>query len=316
MLQIDIINVGDGDAILIQDFSGTAPFRMLIDCGRHHIESYEGSKRQYAIDYLYKSGISEIDLLVLSHMHTDHFGGCLLMLPHIRFKKAFVNYLPSMDEWKRTIAPESSTKSVTGLYADFNLYRDVLAGLLGQGCNVAEVQQTMQLQPTPQLLATIYAPPPSLIQRYRHTLNQLAQGEQLPNELLHTVSKDRNNSSLMVFLSYAGKTIFLPGDNYAAYLETTPLPRADVLKLPHHGDEKSLSFKMLEMIAPDTAAISCRSNIKEGKNRPDQAIVEMLQQHCALFCTENRELPALPAATHDTIRIVVSENGALLVQPT
>ena len=76
MLQVDFINVGDGDAILLQDFAPETPYRMLVDCGRGLIEYHSGSRQQYAVNCLMRRGIRELDLLVITHMHNDHFGGC------------------------------------------------------------------------------------------------------------------------------------------------------------------------------------------------------------------------------------------------
>jgi len=73
-LKIDVIDVGHGDSILI-----TTPNNkhILIDTGDKY---YQGDKisdagEQTIIPYLLKQGIKKIDLIVLTHMDSDHIGG-------------------------------------------------------------------------------------------------------------------------------------------------------------------------------------------------------------------------------------------------
>lgn len=62
LLVVDVLDVGQGDAILIRSPEGRTA---LIDAGL--------SKN--IVDRLEERGISEIDLVVVSHPHTDHYGG-------------------------------------------------------------------------------------------------------------------------------------------------------------------------------------------------------------------------------------------------
>ena len=48
MLELHFINVGDGDAILIEDRNGGDVFRMLVDAGRRAPDAYPGSPRRTA----------------------------------------------------------------------------------------------------------------------------------------------------------------------------------------------------------------------------------------------------------------------------
>ncbi len=62
--KVHFVNVGHGDAILIQSNQQN----ILIDGGKEiHNDT--------VVDYLKKSGVEKIDLLIVSHMDPDHIGG-------------------------------------------------------------------------------------------------------------------------------------------------------------------------------------------------------------------------------------------------
>ncbi len=77
-LIITILDVGQGDSILIESPSGK---RMLIDGG----ESKMGQK--VVVPFLRKQGIKELDLVVLTHPHEDHLGGLPAVLENIKVKR-------------------------------------------------------------------------------------------------------------------------------------------------------------------------------------------------------------------------------------
>ncbi len=69
-LRVHFIDVGQGDCSLIQCPDGST---ILIDGGR--IWTYP-----FLIDYLKNAGVEKIDLLVVSHPHSDHYGGLIKVL--------------------------------------------------------------------------------------------------------------------------------------------------------------------------------------------------------------------------------------------
>lgn len=70
--QVHIVDVGQGDCTLIKQGDGYA----LIDAG----ERIQGEK---VVHYLQSIGVTKLDYIVLTHMHTDHMGGILAVLENI-----------------------------------------------------------------------------------------------------------------------------------------------------------------------------------------------------------------------------------------
>ncbi|NLA84023.1 MAG: MBL fold metallo-hydrolase [Clostridiales bacterium] len=93
---VHYIDVGQGDSILVQAPS----FNMLID---------GGNRDNSAVNYIKKQGISELDLVISTHPHSDHIGGLINVLEEINVKevidpavvhttKTFEDYLTLIDE--------------------------------------------------------------------------------------------------------------------------------------------------------------------------------------------------------------------------
>lgn len=83
-MEIAFINVGYGDAILIQAHG----FTMLLDGGSAMASEFDRfAHRIRAADYLERVGISHIDLLVISHIHEDHVCGLERILEQIPLRE-------------------------------------------------------------------------------------------------------------------------------------------------------------------------------------------------------------------------------------
>lgn len=309
MLKLDFINVGDGDAILARlERPGREDYVILVDCGRPHVEFTKGSKRRHAVNYLMKEGIGHIDLMVLTHLHFDHMGGALTILHHFLVKRLVALYLPP--EGARWIfAPECDEKTIVGLCDALNLFRNVVSFAQERGCACKKAVAGLESL-TEALDMTVFLPDVDLIQRQRQAFDALYQGERPLHDELYTVSKERNCSSLIVRLDYAGRSVLLTGDSYASYWEDSGQRRCDILKLPHHGDEKSMTESLIWRLAPDYAVVSCQNDTSPKKERPDAFVIDMVQKYVpTVLCTENRELPSLPASTHEAVRFVIEGNG-------
>ena len=69
-LTVSVIDVGQGDSILVESPSGKT---MLIDAGPKYKKGDAG--RRYVLPFLHKKGINKLDIVVLTHPHDDHVGG-------------------------------------------------------------------------------------------------------------------------------------------------------------------------------------------------------------------------------------------------
>ena len=78
MLRLHFINVGDGDAILVEELREGSAFRMLVDTGREDVGGEPGSLRRTAAEYLAELNASVFVMdsghVILSALPPEKFG--------------------------------------------------------------------------------------------------------------------------------------------------------------------------------------------------------------------------------------------------
>lgn len=312
MLEVFFCNVGDGDAILIREFrEGLPEYTVLVDCGRPFLEPREGSLRKEAICFLKARGVERIDRMYLTHLHIDHIGGAQRILNTIKTDRLEALYLPPEGALWIPQSFTSGDKTQNGIRWMLNIFRDVTETAKATGCSVHTVRAGTE-QLTSRLSVMTILPKPEITERQRFAFDALYRGEAIDDDETYKAAKQRNLSSLMLLFSYAGRRILITGDRYAADWEDEPVWSIDVVKLPHHGDPKSMTAALLAKLSPSIAVISCQSDPRNGKDRPNAQIVSMLQEKVPdVLCTENRPLPTLAESTHNGIRIEIDDSGAI-----
>lgn len=314
MLELLVCNVGDGDAVLVRQRRENAPdYVMLVDCGRPCLECVPGSKRQEAIYHLKREGVDHIDLMLLTHLHIDHIGGALNILRHYPVKKLVALYLPPKDR-KWITPPDSDVKAVVGLCHMLNLFADVTDEVVRCG-GVCEAATAGEVQLTRALSLTTYLPDKDLAARQKALFDTLYAGGAPDPDEWYRVSKERNCGSLIQLLTYGGRRFLLTGDAYASCWENLPIPACDVVKLPHHGDEKSMTEPLITRLSPAYAVVSCQNDTSAKKDRPNARVIAFVQAHVPhVVCTENKELPTLKKSAHPFVRFTVTGDGTLTCQ--
>lgn len=312
MLEVFFCNVGDGDAILLTEhLPGGQKYNVLVDAGRPCLEPADGSLRKEAVYYLLKRNIQHLDLMILTHLHIDHIGGMSRIIKNIRTDRICVLTVPPQNSLPIMPSFRSTEKRVNGLLQLLNLFRELIAEAESQGCRVeTAVPGTVSL--TDRLSMTTYLPDQELVVRQKKVFDALYLHKDTNYRECYRVAEDRNLSSLMNRFSYAGRNILLTGDRYASDWESIPIPACDIVKLPHHGDPKSMTESLIRKLAPQYAVISCQNDPAARKDRPNAEIVSMMQKYVPhILCTENKSLPTLKASTHNGILFRIKTDGTI-----
>ena len=312
MLEVFFCNVGDGDAVLLQEHrEGLPDYTVLVDAGRPYLEPKQDSLRKEAIYYLKARGVSRIDRMYLSHLHIDHIGGALRIVNAIPVDRMLALRFPPEDAGWIMPSFTSVDKTTNGLVQMLNIFRDLIEAARRRGTALESVETGTEAL-TDRLSVTAILPRQAVIERQARVFDALYRNEPVDALEQFVAAKERNVSSVMLRFDYAGRSVLLTGDRYAADMESLPLAPCDVLKLPHHGDPKSMTEPLLKRLSPRIAVISCQSDAAAKKDRPNAEIAALLQRNVPqVLCTENKPLPTLPASTHNGIRIVIGDDGAI-----
>jgi competence protein ComEC len=242
-LKVYVLNVGQGDAILLVCPQGT--HRMLIDSGP------PGSRDalQKQLRALIPGPSPTIDVVVVTHPHKDHVGGLEWVLTNFRVKKLIDS------GHALTVSFAAATKAIKSQKQAGTLKH--FKGKLFPPANVAD----------------------------------FCTGTNLKAELLlpkgYGKSKNANNNSVNVLVTYDTKTLLFTGDAERAeekLLLTDPVTRARLgdisfYKVGHHGAETSTTPDFLTVISPEMAGVSsgCRDvHPNTGYRHPRAEILDAL----------------------------------------
>jgi competence protein ComEC len=277
-LEVTAIDVGQGDSLLVVAPNGQA---MLIDAGGPTGAAANAENaatnastfdlgEQVVSPYLWSRQFRRLDVVALSHAHSDHMGGMPAILRNFRPRELWVSIDPNSDSY-RALLDEAASLGIR--------VRHLHAGdrIAWQSLNVSV------LAPTP---AYANAGPPvnndSLVLRMVYgRASVLLEGDaEAPSE------------REMVDDSLSGRGL--------------PLGPDTLLKVGHHGSRTSTNPEFLAQVAPQDAIISVGRNNTFGHPRPE-VVERLIESNARLYRTDefglttfllNREgqIAALPFA--------------------
>lgn len=212
-MRVDIIDVGQGESILIT----TSEKAVLIDAG-------ENDKGDEVLEHLKSRGISELDLAIGTHAHSDHIGGMDTVMTEVKVKEFWMGAMP--DE----LVPSTNT------------YLDVLEQLDIGRIPYVEPEIGTQYDLGSGGILTVYGP-----QGTPSDLNDCSLVCRVDfGEISFLFSGDAEER--------AEKAILASGVDLDV----------DVMTMGHHGSETSSSSAYFKAASPSYAAISCGEDNSYG----------------------------------------------------
>ena len=275
MLNLRFFNVGDGDAILVEELSEAGAYRLLVDTGRDEVERGPDSRRQTAAEHLACLGIDFLDAVVITHLHVDHFGGLRALLDRVKIGRVYSGFFPGEG---KTIPPDpNAPKTVRGLVECLNRWREDTCSMEARGISLCPVTETViGLTPAPGLEVDLICPDSGTCAIQHRVWDAMMTGGEVPDGLKYWASKFRNPGSLRLRLRYAGRCVELTGDCCASEWEREAQP-CDILKVPHHGDRLALTPRAVDGLDPKWAVISCGQEYIARKDRPSPMTLALLR---------------------------------------
>ncbi len=275
------LDVGQGDAAVVEAPGGGV---LVIDAGGLPVpalpisgDPFDPGERVVA-PYLHLRGHRHIDLLIASHPHPDHIAGMAALL------EAF-----TVGELWTAWPPEGPATS-GGEHPD-PAFQRLLAAAARRGVPVT--------RPRPLTIGGLHIQP-------------IAPCAGPPCAITPYTGLRHNDNSLVLRLSYAGRTLLFPGDIELpgelllldAHDRGLPVS-ADLLKVPHHCSRTSSSESLLREVAPRVAV--CSLGLRNQYGFPAREVVARYQQAgVALFRTDQA----------GAVQAVVTPGGDLILDTT
>ncbi len=240
------VDVGQGDCAHLK---GTHGVDVMFDSG--------GSEKkdigmETLMPYFLANGVNDIDLAVISHLHTDHYGGLLTMKDAVSVKRLALSAV------YESRAQEISEQ--TGVSAEEILF--LKAG------DIVSVGGGVTLH--------VLAPAAGSRDEYVKLLED---------------EEDENKLSLIVKAEYKGRSVLFTGDIDSEYerelvdayenVQGRCELCADILKIAHHGSKYSSSDIFLDTVRPDVSVIQVGRNLY-GHPTPE-AISRIDEQGSLMF---------------------------------
>jgi competence protein ComEC len=244
--KVNYLDVGQGTATVLQFPSGKTA---LIDGGGPAGESFNIGERVIA-PFLWKNRITQLDALIITHGHADHYNGLQFIINQFRPKQIWMN------------TPVSQNAYFIGL-------KQAAAGRQTL-INIPENGQTLFHTNHSQLQCVLNP--------------AITDGTAPADSILKNVASTENNKSLILKLthstndSYDRSISFLfPGD-IDKTLERTLVTwsgdlDADILLAAHHGSSSSNSLEFLQAVSPEFLVVS-------AGNRADHFPAPDLEERC------------------------------------
>lgn len=247
-LKISMLDVGQGDAILIQ----TKNQNVLVDTS-------DTDERELLVSELEKLSVTKIDKLILSHPHADHIGSA----------KALIN--PSAKELKANPYLEKISVSEVydnGIAASSPLYKSYMKAIDAKGIAHHSLKTGDTLDLGGGVKFNVLYPTPEVV-------NAVNNGGW---------KSDPNNESVVGKLTYKNFSMMFTGDA-EKQVETELLSnnktedlKCDVLKSGHHGSYTASTKNFVATVNPSVVVISAGPD-EERRNTYGHPHLEPLENY-------------------------------------
>lgn len=260
-LEVAFMDIGQGDAELLKFPGGQT---MLVDCGKDaSILSALGRNLPWSK--------RELDYLVITHPHADHFGGCLDVLARFKVQHILVN---------------GYTTEQGTLLANFFQAVKNEEQVEAAETTIIKTAQTLTIG--------------SSTVQFLYPDHELAQDARVPGSV---VALDTNDTSVVIKVSYGSQDILLTGDmeipleQYLVKHAQSSLS-AEILKVGHHGSDSSSGEEFISAVQPKFCVISSGKGNSYG--HPHGSTVRRLQRMGCTVLRTDQESDILMTITSST----------------
>lgn len=311
MLQLEMLPAGHGDALLLEYGEADGLHRILIDGGPYYSYDKPGGLRQ-RLRALIAAGKAEFELLVITHVDSDHIDGVIRLLQDedlsgLVFKDVWFNDWKQLQPQARGVLAGVHGEFLGALLEARQLPWNSHPKLAGGPVVVPDRGELPVLELAAGAEVTLLSPGPAELSNLRDNwfasvkragfspgdrqaaLDELDRRARYgpPRGVLGQQADDSpaNGSSIAFLFEYQGQRLLLAGDAWPNVLEHSlaryakqhgePVAVTD-FKLAHHGSFSNLSPRLIRMLKTERYLVSSSS---QYYHHPDADAIELILRH-------------------------------------
>lgn len=245
-MEVTVINVGYGDAILVETDDR---HRLLLDGGSALASEFEGdSYRIRSAEYLSKQQINHLDAVVISHIHEDHVCGLEAVLQQTAVDHLYVPYPVEPFLQGCELMPANGAPRSVPLYTNaLNAYRRILLYTEERKIPVTVLKAGDAVELGADARMRVLAPKSGVVDAYMEIVERayrLAAESDAVTECLTRLDATSNHTSMLLRFELENAVFLSAADSCPREWNEVPkilLENVNVLKLPHHGQIDSIS---------------------------------------------------------------------------
>lgn len=302
--EISILKAYEGDCMLIQTFDEAKnPYTILIDGGAS--KTFDFSLRKQL------ETIKVVDLLVLTHIDSDHIGGLIRffdnsLFENVEVRRYWINCKNLIEAGaKSNLISYNEAKTLEELLIEKNVPLEKTSEIISFGleAELAPGITVRVLSPEIEVLNQLNEDWPHLAAEYSKKLEDVAissdSRSQLPKGTLQElalqefqpqkkIEKDVFNAASIAFILYGVDFSFLSlADSRAEVIERNlklmdfgpdQKLKVDFVKVSHHGSKNNTSSDLLDLIDSQNFIISTNGG-GLGTKHPDRETIARLLYH-------------------------------------
>jgi competence protein ComEC len=259
-VELRVLDVGQGNAVLLRT-------------PQHHAMLFDGGPGGCGLAHQLRAlGVHDLDLVVVSHPHADHFAGLLEVVDSVKIRLLIDDVVVSAEqdrtkvEWTDADQVPVGTDGGQGA-SEAAAYLALRRQLERAGSRYARAVTGDSLT-IDDVLVTFFAPRSHLV-LVDGPAPWSARGDEPSGDEL-------NASSLVTIVSAGSIDVLLPGDAEAEVLRRYSLPPTEVLMVPHHGSRGAVSADLLARWGTRVALVSVGRDNRFG--HPDAGTIATLER--------------------------------------
>lgn len=270
MVKITFKDVGQGDSIIIEWDTDKSEHKIgIIDCKK---KSSTNPILQHIID----NKISEIDFIILSHPHTDHYSGMLELFEYCKINniiiKQFFHTLRDIDiEYWQYLEP-----NITNSKELFSVFEIVLNSYNKNLNQIINLDFNYRIDLNHNMYLKCLSPSHSERVEYLKALKYLPEKNRMKRSkvanLLSTMFKLSINDNYILFTSDSEKITFERLRDYNLDIFDNKI---NVLsQIPHHGSEVNHEISFWSQLKKDEKSDAIISAGEHKYNHPNYSVIK------------------------------------------